>query len=94
MEYRLALARFAVQTESMVAEINLDADVYAYASSYASARGIPLGAAISQLLRQAEQSPHLQSSLITTRRGLLVKAMVGETVTPKMVKELSEDELG
>jgi hypothetical protein len=78
----------------MRANINLDADVYTFASTYASAKGIPLGAAISELLRRAEQAPDPPSSLLTTsRRGLLVKAKAGRLVTPGMVKELAEDDL-
>lgn len=79
----------------MRANINLDTDAYTFASTYASARGIALGAAISELLRRAEQAPEQPSSLLTTnRRGLLVKAKTGRVVTPEMVKEQSEDELG
>ena len=79
----------------MRANVNLDTDVYTFASTYASAKGIPLGAAISELLRRAEQAPELPSSMLTTnRRGLLVKARAGRVVTPGMVKELAEDDLG
>ncbi len=79
----------------MRANVNLDTDAYTFASTYASAKGIPLGAAISELLRRAEQAPELPSCKLTTnRRGLLVKAKAGRVVTPEMVKELSEDDLG
>ena len=79
----------------MRANVNLDTDVYTFASTYASAKGIPLGAAISELLRRAEQAPELPSALLTmNKRGLLVKAGGGRVVTPEMVKELSEDDLG
>ena len=79
----------------MRANVNLDADAYTFASTYASAKGLPLGAAISELLRRAEQAPEPRShQLIRNRRGLLVKAKAGRTVTPEMVKELSEDEIG
>ncbi len=79
----------------MRANVNLDTDVYTFASTYASAKGIPLGAAISELLRRAEQAPELPSPALTTSRlGLLVKAKAGRTVTPEMVKELAEDDLG
>ena len=75
--------------------MNLDADVYTYAATCASAKGIPLGAAISELLRRAEHAPDLPSSLLTAnRRGLLVKAEAGRAVTPAMVKELAENNLG
>ncbi len=78
----------------MRANVNLDADAYTFAYVYASARGIPLGAAISELLRRAEQAPDLPAPLIETSRGLLVRAKTGRTVTPEMVKVLSEDDLG
>ena len=78
----------------MRANVNLDPDAYTFASTYASAKGLPLGAAISELLRRAEQAPESPShQLIRNRRGLLVKAKAGRTVTPEMVKELSEDEI-
>lgn len=73
--------------------MNLDADAYAFASSYASAKGIPLGAAISELLRRAEQSPEPASRLVVTnRRGMRVIARGNRAVTPAMVKELAEDD--
>ncbi len=86
---------FSVHTDAMRANINLDTDVYSFASSYASAKGIPLGAAISELLRRAEHAPERPTAtLTTTSRGLLVKAKAGRNVTPGMVNELSEDDLG
>jgi hypothetical protein len=78
----------------MRANVNIDADAYIFASAYASAKGIPLGAAISELLRRAEQAPEPPSPLLTTnKRGLLVKAKAGRVVTPEMAKALSEDDL-
>jgi hypothetical protein len=78
----------------MRANINLDADAYTFASTYASAKGIPLGAAISELLRRAEQAPEPPSPMVTTnKRGLLVKAKAGRIVTAEAVKELSEADL-
>ena len=76
--------------------MNLDADVYSFASSYASAKGIPLGAAISELLRRAEQAPEPASSLLTeSRLGLLVRTKQDgdKVVTLEMAKELSEDDV-
>lgn len=79
----------------MRVDIDLDADAYAIASSYARARGIALGAAISALLRRAEGAPELRSAALTrNRRGLLVVAKAGRVVTPEMVKKFSEDEFG
>lgn len=80
----------------MRANVNLDVDAYTFASAYASAKGIPLGAAISELLRRAEQAPERTSPLLTeSRLGLLVRAKLDrdKAITPEMAKELAEDEL-
>jgi hypothetical protein len=78
----------------MRANVNLDADAYTFASTYASAKGIPLGAAISELLRRAEHAPEAPSTLLKrNRRGMLVRAKTGRILTPAMVKEFSEDDL-
>jgi hypothetical protein len=79
------------------ANINLDQDAYDFASAYAGAKGIPLGAAVSDLLRQAERlaaQPASASRLKTSRRGYLVKARTGRKATPEMVRENAEDSLG
>jgi hypothetical protein len=81
------------------ANINLDSDAYHFALAYASAKGIALGAAVSELLRQsAEQMPESPASashrLKTSPRGLLVKASSGRVITPEMVKEAAEDDSG
>ena len=80
----------------MRTNVNLDADAYTFASRYAGAKGIPLGAAISELLRRAEKTPEPASILLTeSRLGLLVRTKQNRdtVITPEMVKELSEDEL-
>ena len=76
------------------ANVTLEADAYSFASAYASAKGLPLGAAISELIRRAEQIPEPSSSLLKTdEQGYLVVASRGEVITPEMVKAGSEDEL-
>jgi len=85
-----------VHTSIVRSNINLDTDAYNFASAYASAKGIPLGAAISELLRRAEQMPEAageSSRLKTSSRGYLVKAKTGRVVTPEMVKQASEDDV-
>lgn len=81
----------------MRANINLDTDAYNFASAYADAKGVPLGAAISELLLRAEQIPEpparASRRLKTSRRGYLVKAKRGKVVTPEIVKKAAEDEL-
>lgn len=81
----------------MRANVNIDADAYSFATYYARAKGIPLGAAISELLRRAEQiaePPISESSrLKRDERGYLVVASRGKVITPEMVKEASEDDI-
>jgi hypothetical protein len=78
------------------ANINLDADAYGFASAYAAAKGMPLGAAVSELLRRVENGPESTDAasprLIEGPLGYLVKAKTGRVITPEMVKEGSEDE--
>lgn len=79
----------------MRTSLNIDADAYDFASYYAGARGLTLGAAVSELIRRAEAAPEPPSSrLKLNEHGLLVKARTGNTITPEMVKESSEDDLG
>ncbi len=80
----------------MRTSINLDADVYSFASAYADAKGITLSATISELVRRAEQAPEPKGDsprLKTSPHGYLVIAGTGDALTPEMVKEASEDEL-
>lgn len=75
------------------ANINIDIDAYNFASTYASAKGLPLGAAISELIRRAERAPEpLSPKLVTNSHGLLVKAGGTGVVTPEMVRRFSEDD--
>lgn len=75
--------------------VNLDADVYDFASAYAGAKGITLSAAIGELVRSAEHAPRdsrLQG-LKESPHGYLVIAGTGDVITPEMVKDASEDEI-
>jgi hypothetical protein len=78
------------------ANIHLDDDAYSFASAYANAKGIPLGAAVSELLRRAEQIPEppigASPRLKTSPRGYFVKAKTGRVITSEMVKEVSEED--
>lgn len=76
--------------------VNLDSDVYRFTSAYAGAKGITLSAAISELVRRAEQAPEPGSDLPRLKmneHGYLEIADTGHLLTPEMVKEASEDEL-
>jgi hypothetical protein len=78
----------------MRANINLDTDAYTFAAAYANAKGLPLGAAISELIKRAEQAPEPSSGLLVrNKRGLLVRAKTdGTTITSELAKALSEDD--
>ena len=81
---------------TMRLSVNLDPDVYDFTSAYAGAKGISLSAALSELVRRAEQVPEIvgpSSRLRRNERGYLVIAKMGHGLTPEMVKEASEDEL-
>ena len=56
-----------------------------------------LGAAISELLRKAENAPEpnvaRSGKLKESPQGFLVIAKRGKVITPEMVKEASEDDL-
>ena len=76
--------------------VNLDPDVYTFTSAYAGAKGITLSAAISELIRRAEQVPAPGSDsprLKMNEHGYLEIAETGSVLTPAMVKSASEDEL-
>jgi hypothetical protein len=76
--------------------INLEPDVYEFSAAYASGKGITLSAAISELIRRAEQAPEpgIYSSRIEVGpNGYLVIADSEHVLTPEMVKEASEDKL-
>jgi hypothetical protein len=81
----------------MRTSVNIDTDAYDFASAYAHAKGITLGAAISELLRRAEHAPEQNlgrsGRLKESPHGYLVIAKRGKVITPEMVKEASEDDL-
>jgi len=77
------------------ANVNLDPDAYSVAAAFADATGLALGAAISELIRRAEQAPPLTASprLHRDSSGLLVVRATGKTITSAQVQEESEDDL-
>ncbi len=85
-----------MHTVDMRTTVNLDLDVYRFTSAYAGAKGITLSAAISELIRRAEQVPEPGSSsprLAMNEHGYLEIADSGNVLTSAMVKKASEDEL-
>jgi hypothetical protein len=92
----LAQVLIYVHNESMKvrANITLDTDAYNFVSAYASAKGIALGAAVSELIRRAEKIPEPPSKRKKRGpHGYLVMAKTGQVITPEMVKKSSEDDL-
>ena len=80
----------------MVLTVNLEPDVYDFTSAYAGAKGISIDAALTELIRRAEQTPEppmSSSRLVLSEHGYYVVAATGHPITPEMVKEDSEDEL-
>ena len=79
------------------ANINLDNDAYSVATAYAAARGLALGAAISDLIRRAEQAQEMplsvSSKLRRDQHGVLVVKATGSVITSEMVRQESEDGL-
>lgn len=79
------------------ANINLDDDAYSVATAFAAARGIALGAAISEIIRRVEQAPELplgaSPKLKRDQHGILIVKAAGPVITSEMVKEESEDDL-
>ena len=75
--------------------LHLDEDAIAFASSYASARGITLGVAISELIRRAEQMPCEAVSwsprLRLDESGFVVVKSTGQRITSERVKEELDD---
>jgi len=79
------------------ANVNLDSDAYSAATAYAAAKGLALGAAISELIRRAEQAPEppisASSKLVRDAHGFLVFKDPGPIITAEMVRAESEDPL-
>ena len=76
--------------------LHIDNDALTFASSYANAKGVSLGIAVSELIRRAELlvgQESLSSRLVMNPHGYLEIADTGDRITPEMVKEASEDVL-
>lgn len=78
----------------MRTSITLDADAYEAAAAYAGAKGITLGAALSELVRRAEQvqePPVSGSPKLKLNEFGYYEIVGGAPLTSGMVKKLSED---
>jgi hypothetical protein len=77
----------------MRTSITLDDETHDFASVYAQARGITLGAALGELVRKARTAPNSAvSSIKTLPGGLPVFRSRGRKLTPEMVREAQEDD--
>jgi hypothetical protein len=76
----------------MRTNINLDDDVHQFAQMYAGAKGISLSAAVSELVRRAQDTqppaPELRRSTMT---GLATFPASRQTLTSKMVRDAETD---
>jgi hypothetical protein len=71
--------------------IILDDDVHQFASIYATAKGITLGAAISELLRKTEAAPQPAPDIRQSASGLPCFPPTGNVLTSQMVKEIESE---
>ncbi len=75
-------------------DITLDDDVYEFASFYANARDITLGAAIGELVRRAVSAPRVGSNsdrIVIAPNGLPVFKSRARVITTEMVKATEEE---
>jgi hypothetical protein len=80
----------------MRTSITLDDDVYQLASLYAAGRGITLGAALGELVRNANMTRRSTSGspgIETAPNGFPVFSDRGRVITPEMVKDAQEDDV-
>jgi hypothetical protein len=82
-----------VHNVAMRTSITIDDDIHELASVYADARGITLGAAIGELIRNAQASARTESPIGLTRDGIPVFRSRGRVLTREMVKQAQEDDL-
>jgi hypothetical protein len=79
----------------MRTSITLDDDVYVFASVYAKARGITLGAAIGELVRSGHHMADAKVGHPEVRiaeDGFPVFRSHGRAMTPEMVRDAQEDD--
>jgi hypothetical protein len=75
----------------MRTNVNLDDDAHMFASIYAGAKGITLGAAISELIRKAEAIPQPPPDIRRSESGLAMFPPTGEVVTAEMVRKIENE---
>ncbi len=76
-----------VHNLNMRTNVTLDDDVHQFASIYAAAKGITLGAAIGELIRKAEAATPPAPDIRRSASGLAMFPPTGKVLTAQMVKE-------
>lgn len=89
---RIASVLFMMQNDHMRTTVNLDEATHSYASYYAQARGLTLGAAIDELVRKAQATPSPAVEIQLLANGLPAFPPSGRTVTCEEVNRLAEEE--
>ena len=80
----------------MRTNVNLAEDVREFATVYANARGLTLGAAITELIRKAQRTETAENTAPEFERsfaGFPVFPKMGRTITTEMVRKAEEDDL-
>ena len=75
----------------MRTNVTLDEDVHQFASVYARAKGITLGAAIGELIRKAEATPPPAPDIRRSASGLPMFPPTGKVLTSQMIKEAESE---
>jgi hypothetical protein len=75
----------------MRTNVTLDEDVHQFASIYARAKGITLGAAIGELIRKAEATPPPAPDIRRSANGLPCFPATGKVLTLQMIKEAESE---
>ena len=80
----------------MRTNVNIADDVREFATVYANAKGITLGAAITELIRKAQRADTAETKTPEFERsfaGFPVFPKSGRTLTTEMVRKAEEDDL-
>ena len=81
----------------MRTNVNIADDARQFAEVYASAKGISLGDAMTELIREAQKAANGEAEPVRfgrTASGFPVYPPSGRTITTEMVKKAEEDDLG
>jgi hypothetical protein len=91
----LASKSKVIHNELMRTTVTLDDDAYETAMLCAKGKGITLGAAISEFVRQGQEARFAEASpsprLIRAPNGLLIARAQGRVITNEMVKAALEE---